>query len=132
MIYFDTSAAAKLVHTETESAALAVYLAEHLAEPMVSSSLIYPELVRAVARHHAELAPRATALLQRIMMVPLADDILTGAATIGTPVLRTLDALHLATAVTIGSELSAFVTYDKRLADAAIAAGLRVAAPTGD
>lgn len=63
------------------------------------------------------------------MTVPLANDIVTSAGSIGTPTLRILDALHLATAATIASELDAFITYDKRLADAAAAIGLRVAAP---
>jgi uncharacterized protein len=130
MIYLDTSAAAKLVHTEAESAALAVFLADRIAEPLVSSALLYPELVRAVTRHRPELATRAVALVQRMMTVPLASDIVVSAATIGTPLLRTLDALHLATAATVAAELQAFVTYDKRLADAAGSIGLVVAAPT--
>lgn len=130
MIYLDTSAAAKLVHSEVESTSLTVFLTEHIASPLVSSALLYPELVRAVSRHTPELAARAIALLQRIMTVPLGSDIVVSAATIGTPSLRTLDALHLATAATIGSELDTFVTYDKRLADAATALGLSVTAPS--
>jgi predicted nucleic acid-binding protein len=129
VIYLDTSAAAKLVHPEAESAALAVFLAERIAQPLVSSALLYPELVGAVGRYRPELAPRATALLQRIMIVPLANDIVTDAATIGGPALRTLDALHLATAVSVGGEIDAFVSYDRRLADAAARIGLTVAAP---
>ncbi len=129
MIYLVTSAAAKLVHAEAESASLAVYLTERIASPLVSSALLYPELVRAVSRHTPRLAARAIALLQRIMTVPLANDIVVSAATIGTPMLRTLDALHLATAATIGSELDNFITYDKRLAEAAGELGLSVAVP---
>ncbi len=129
MICLDTSAAAKLVHPEAESAALAVFLTERIATPLVSSALLYPELVRAVSRHRPDLAGRAIALAQRVMVVPLASDIVMSAATIGTPNLRTLDALHLATAATIGSELTAFVTYDKRLAEAATGIGLNVVAP---
>ena len=124
MIYLDTSAAAKLVHPEAESAALAVFLVERLSAPLVSSALPCPELVRAVTRHRPELAGRAIALVQRIMTVPLANDIVVSAATIGNPLLRTLDALHLATAATIATELDAFVTYDKRLGDAAAAMAL--------
>jgi hypothetical protein len=59
--------------------------------------------------------------------VPLANDIV---ATIGTPALRTLDALYLATAATISTELLALVTYGKRLSDAAVGIGLAVSAPT--
>jgi predicted nucleic acid-binding protein len=61
--------------------------------------------------------------------VPLTTDILASAATIGGPALRTLDALHLASAAVIASEVAAFVTYDKRLADAARGIGLVVEAP---
>lgn len=129
MIYLDTSAAAKLVHPEAESAALAVFLTERIAVPLVSSALLYPELVRAVGRHRPELAGRALSLAQRVMIVPLANDIVISAATIGAPTLRTLDALHLATAATIISELTAFVTYDKRLAEAAASIGLPAVAP---
>ena len=129
MIYLDTSAAAKLVQAEAESAALSAFLAERRALPLVSSVLIYPELLRAVSRHRPELAGRAIALLQRMATVPLADAIVISAATIGSPVLRTLDALHLATAATIEPGLDAFVTYDRRLADAATSVGLTVASP---
>lgn len=129
MIYLDTSAAAKLVCPEAESAALATYLAAHIDTPLVSSALLYPELLRAVTRNFPHLADRAVALAHRVMIVPLADDIVISAATIGSPLLRTLDALHLATAVTIASELEAFVTYDKRLSDVAIGIGVAVVAP---
>lgn len=129
MIYLDTSAAAKLVYPEAESAALGVFLTERISAPLVASALLYPELIRAVNRHRPAFARRALALAQRIMTVPLADDILIDAATIGTPLLRTLDAIHLATAAAIATELDAFVTYDKRLAEAATALGLHVAAP---
>jgi uncharacterized protein len=129
MIYIDTSAAAKLVHAEAESQALAVFLVERIDVPLVSSTLLYPELVRAVARHRPELGNRAAALTQRIMQVPLSQEIVTDAATIGTPLLRTLDALHLATAATVAAELEGFLTYDKRLAEAASALGLEVYAP---
>jgi predicted nucleic acid-binding protein len=129
VIYVDTSAAAKLVLSEPESNALAAFLVERITVPLVSSALLYPELVRAVTRHAPALADRARGLLERIMTVPLARDIVVDAATIGNPLLRTLDALHLATAVTIRSELDVIVTYDKRLGDAASALGLVVAAP---
>src|SRR6266436_1033817 len=119
MIYLDTSAAAKLVKAEHGSAAFAVFITARIGEPLVSSALIYPELLRAVARADPDLAPRATALLGRIMTVPMATDIVLDSATVGNPYLRTLDAIHLATALTIAAEVSSFVTYDKRLAEAA-------------
>jgi predicted nucleic acid-binding protein len=129
VIYIDTSAAAKLVLSEPESEALAVFLVERLATLLVSSALLHPELVRAVSRHRPALTDRALVLLQRIMMVPLTHDIVVSAATIGNPLVRTLEALHLASAATIRAELELLLTYDKRLADAATALGLTVAAP---
>jgi predicted nucleic acid-binding protein len=129
VIYLDTSAAAKLVVPEPESDALAVFLVERIAVPLVSSALLYPELVRAVDRHRPDLVDRAVALLQRIMTIPLTHDILVSAATIGSPQVRTLDALHLASAASVRSGLDVLVTYDKRLADSATGAGLVVAAP---
>ncbi|BCB80246.1 type II toxin-antitoxin system VapC family toxin [Phytohabitans flavus] len=129
MIYLDTSAAAKLIRVEPESVALTTFLAERIALPLVSSALLYPELVRAAARHEPDHVGRAIALTQRVMTVPLASDIVTSAATIGGPLIRTLDALHLATAKVIAESLHAFVTYDKRQADAAASEGLPVATP---
>ena len=129
MIYLDASAAAKFVKDELGSAELAVFITERIGEPLVSSALIYPELIRAVARTDPQLASRATMLLQRIMTVPIATDIVLSSATIGSPHLRTLGAIHLASALTIAEEISSFVTYDKRLAEAATAAGFSVEAP---
>ena len=130
MIYLDTSAAAKLIHVEEESTALAVFLAKRMGTPLASSTLLYPELVRAVSRRRPDLAPRAVALTQRMMTVPMVGHIVEHAATIGNPNLRTLDALHLATAASLAPELDAFVTYDKRLAEAAADIGLPVATPS--
>lgn len=129
MIYLDTSAAAKLVKEERGSTQLAVFITERIGVPLVSSALIYPELIRAVSRVDPDLVPRATSLLQRIMTVPMATDIVLSSSTVGNPLLRTLDAIHLATALTIAEEVSSFVTYDKRLAEAAIAVGLSIEAP---
>jgi uncharacterized protein len=83
VIYLDASAAAKLIHPEAESAALAVFLVERIAVPLVSSALLHPELVRAVSRFRPELAGRAVALTQRIMTVPLATE---AAGALGLPV----------------------------------------------
>lgn len=129
MFYVDTSAAAKLVVAEAESHALGAYLVERITTPLVSSALLYPELVRAVNRRRPDVAERAIGLLQRIMTVPLSHDLVVSAATIGDPAVRTLDALHLATASVIRAELDALITYDKRLADAARGLGLPVAMP---
>jgi predicted nucleic acid-binding protein len=129
VIYIDTSAATKLVNTEAESPALAVYMAEHISIPVVSSMLLYPELVRSVTRNRPEQASRALVLLQRIMMVPLSNEIVVNAASVGTPMLRTLDALHVATALAIKEQVDVFLAYDKRLIEAATAAGFNTLAP---
>jgi predicted nucleic acid-binding protein len=129
MIYLDTSAAAKLVRAESESAALSVFLAERAGAPLTSSVLLYPELIRAVCRVRLELAPRAQRFLERVFRMPISAEVVMEAAVIGDASLRTLDAIHLATAMEIASELTAFVTYDKRLASAAKALGLPVEAP---
>jgi predicted nucleic acid-binding protein len=129
VIYLDTSAAAKLVQHEAESTALTAFLADHIGTTLVSSILLYPELIRAVSRHRPDLVPRAVALTQRVMTMPLDAQIIEHAATIGNPLLRTLDALHLATAVTVATKLDAFVTYDKRLASTATGIGLLAVTP---
>jgi predicted nucleic acid-binding protein len=129
VIYLDTSAAAKLVRYEAESPALTAFLANHVGATLVSSILLYPELIRAVGRHRPDLVPRAVALTQRVMTMPLDAQIVEHAATIGNPLLRTLDALHLATAATIAKKLDAIVTYDKRLAGTATEIGLPAVTP---
>lgn len=129
MIYLDTSAAAKLVHAEAESEALAVFLLQGDGLLLVSSALLFPELVRVVTRIQPELSARAVRLLQRVMSVAITADIVAGAATVGGPMLRILDAIHLATALSIRQELRSFVSYDKRLSEAAVGCGLPVAAP---
>jgi hypothetical protein len=63
-------------------------------------------------------------------LVPITRDLLETAADLGPPSLRSLDALHLATALSLGSALDAFVVYDERLARAATEAGLPVVAPS--
>jgi predicted nucleic acid-binding protein len=64
----------------------------------------------------------------RALTVFLADGTVVSTATVGAPLLRALDALYLTTAATIATGLDSFVTYDKRLADAATGIGLSVAA----
>jgi predicted nucleic acid-binding protein len=129
VIYVDTSAVAKLVKREPESDALSVFLVERIGSPLVSSVLLYPELMRAVTRHRPDLEQRAVAVVQRVMQVPLSQEIVYDAATVGTPLLRTLDALHLATAATIAEQVEGFLTYDIRLAEAATKLGFEVHTP---
>ncbi len=126
-VYLDSSALVKLVIRERESGALRRYLAS---EPTrVSSSLARVEVPRA-SRHHGEAAlVRARRLLERIGLVRLDDVLLDTAGSLDLAGLRSLDAIHLATAQALGDELAALVTYDARMAEAARLLGLPVRAP---
>lgn len=126
MIYLDTSAALKLVISEPESAALAAWLDEQ-AQPLISSSLLRVELRRALRRTGLHAIDRAQAVLASITQRGV-DAILDDAAELDGTHLRSLDSLHLATALSV-QRLDHFVTYDQRLADHVQAAGLAVAAP---
>lgn len=127
-VYLDSSAFVKLVVEETESVALRAYLANHGAR-RVSSALLRAESLRAV-RH---LGPDALATvregLRRVDLIGIDDRILDAAGTLEPQVLRTLDAIHLATAIAVGDDLDAIVTYDERMLDAASLLGLRAATP---
>jgi predicted nucleic acid-binding protein len=128
MIYLDTSAVLKLVLPEAETPALELWLTERIGLPKVSSRLLRIELLRTVRRYAPTRAERAHVVLSGIALASI-DDAASAAETLGDPLLRSLDAIHLATALAMQSTLSALVTYDKRLASAASAAGLPVAAP---
>lgn len=127
-LYLDSSAFIKLVVGEPESAALRTFLSEHAAR-RVSSALLRTEALRAV-RH---LGPEALATVRegvrRIDLVSIDDRVLDAAGILEPGVLRTLDAIHLATAITIGDDLEAVVTYDDRMVEAARLVGLPTATP---
>jgi uncharacterized protein len=118
-VYLDTSAILKLVLPETESGALRQAM-EGWAAP-VSSSLAAVECARALRRITAPPAvrDRAARVLESMTLVRLDAVVLRLAETVGPRDLRTLDALHLATALSLGDQPEAFVTYDDRLATAA-------------
>jgi len=125
--YLDSSAIVKLALEEPESVALRRHLAG--TKTRVSSALAQVEVVRALASCGPVEAERGRAILREIDIVRIGGDVLSRAATLGPPGLRSLDAIHLATALLFGDELRHIVTYDARLAAAARAAGLRVTAP---
>ena len=129
MIAIDSSALVKLVLDEPESAALEGWLTSRAPLSVAASDLVRVELIHAVARVAPAGVPRARTLLTGVDLVPVTRDLLETAADLGPPCLRTLDALHLATALSLGSALDAFVVYDERLAQAATDAGLPVVAP---
>ena len=123
-LYLDSSALVKLVTREPESAAL-LSLLEPRPE-VVSSVLARVEVLRAVARvrDSKRTLERARAVLSRVVLVAMDGPILEAAATVAPVDLRSLDAIHLATALTLRPEIEAIVSYDARLNEAAKAVGL--------
>jgi hypothetical protein len=126
--YIDTSAAAKLVATELETNALRTYLLEQATAP-VASDLTRTELIRTTRRVAPDLAPNARAVLDTFTLLTVSTQLFEQAALLDPPELRTLDAVHLACALSLGDDLDHLITYDQRLADAAAALGIRVLSP---
>ena len=127
-LYLDSSAVVKLVVEEMESAALRAYLANQGAR-RVSSALLRAETLRAVRHLGPDALATAREALRRVDLIGIDDRILDAAGTLEPQVLRTLDAIHLATAIAVGDDLEAIVTYDERMLDAASLLGLRTATP---
>ena len=126
LAYIDSSALVKLVLDEADAGAMRRWYVE--AERVTSSVIGLIETRRAVARK-VDAPDHVNRILRTVVTLEL-DGVVAAAASRVTPLgLRTLDAIHLATALAIGSELGSFVTYDDRLAEAARAAGLPVLRP---
>lgn len=118
----------KLLVEEAESGALREWLAdEHW--PGVSSDLTTTELLRAVRRFEAESMPEARRVLAQLTLVEITPEICERAAMLHPLHLRSLDAIHLATALDLGDEVDGLVTYDERLARAASEYGIPTLAP---
>lgn len=129
MIYLDSSALIKLLHGEAETQSLEEWLLGHFGPRQVTSELTRLEVVRACRRHFADALATTRVLLGSLDVVALTADIIEDAAEIGDPWLRSLDAIQLASALAIKEELTGFVSYDRRLFEAATAAGLRPVRP---
>jgi uncharacterized protein len=130
VLYLDSSALVRLVVAEAETKALTAYLRRHRSEPVVTSALARVEVVRAARLVDTALVANAQALMRRTDQVPVSPDLLTEAAHLGPERLRTLDAIHVASALRIQrAGLTALVTYDQRMRDAAAAVGLPTTAP---
>lgn len=128
MLYLDTSALVKLCRIEGETATLHQWLAENPGD-WITSALSEVELPRAIARADAQALAHVPAVLARCDRLEIDARVRADAAVLSPPTLRTLDAIHLATALELGPDLQAFVVYDTRLADAARTSGLQVEAP---
>ncbi|MFN0148119.1 MAG: type II toxin-antitoxin system VapC family toxin [Dehalococcoidia bacterium] len=126
LAYVDSSGLVKLAVREVESQALVEFLAGHR---MACSSLALTEVVRAVVRSDESARSSAVAVLARVIFVETSPPLLRHAARLLPPELRSLDAIHVASALSLGGELNLFVTYDRRMREAAERVGLRVESP---
>jgi predicted nucleic acid-binding protein len=130
MIYIDTSALVKLLFEEHESPALSNWLTEKYETPKVSSDLSTVEPRRTCHRVDESLIDDARRLLDGIDIVPISHVIVEQAAILIPRNLRSLDAIHLASALSLNEDLTDFVAYDVLLCTAAANAGLPVVSPT--
>ena len=97
---------------------------------MVCSELAKVEVVRATRRLDAAVVPAARALVSQLDLIPLSGGLIEEATDAGEPLLRTLDAIHLASALSIRDELTAFVAYDSRLTHRSRDAGIEPISPS--
>ena len=126
--YVDSSAVLKLAVREPETAALEAHLAS--LDGLVASRLAVLECRRAVRRaSHVRVLQTVDQVLDALYLLDITQAILDEAAVAGPPLLRSLDAIHLATALSIGDAELEVITYDQPFADAARANGLTVVQP---
>jgi predicted nucleic acid-binding protein len=129
VIYLDSAAVVKLVRIEPERDALLQWLEKRREIPLFSSALVEVEVPRALRRTDPAALPAVPATMARVYRLEIDDTVRATAAALADPQLRSLDAIHLATALLARSELEAFVTYDQRLLAAAGQLGLPTASP---
>lgn len=127
LTYVDSSAIVKLAVSEPESRSLRRYLAR---KPLVTSALARTEVARALLPLGPEAVARGEEVLRRVQILRVNDRVLAAAGRMMPPELRSLDAVHLASARELGRSLRCIVTYDARMADAASAIGCTVAGPS--
>ncbi|GAA1813231.1 type II toxin-antitoxin system VapC family toxin [Planosporangium flavigriseum] len=135
MIYLDSAAVVKLVRSEAGTAELVTWLNARPEVPLVSSALVEVEVPRALRRAAPQALVGVPSAMARLYRLEIDATVRGTAAAYTEPTLRSLDAIHLATAQMLagqaGNAFEAFVTYDKRLLDAAAAIGLPTASPGG-
>jgi predicted nucleic acid-binding protein len=125
--YLDASALVKIAVEEAESGAMRAYA--DAAGSLASSRLASAEVRRALLRRYDADPEVAGIVMKSVAVIEVDAVIVDRAGRVGPPELRTLDAIHLASALDMGADLEAFVTYDARLAAAARDAGLTVVSP---
>lgn len=127
--YLDTSALMKIIVEERESPALRRYLERIQADTLFTAALTRTELIRAARRVDDAAVVGAWKVLSGLATVNVTTAVLDAAANLSPPLLRTLDAIHLASAQRAGTDLRAVITYDARMAEAAEALAIPVVAP---
>lgn len=127
MIYVDSSALVKLVLPEAESSSMIEFTAKF--DALVTSTIGAIEFRRAVKRHYAQQLWAVERVLAEMTILELSHEVRRTAELLEPTILRTLDAIHLASALVIREELEAFVAYDERLLEAARLAGIPTASP---
>lgn len=126
-VYLDASAVVKLVVRERESRALQRWLVGRA--PITSSALVRTETLRAVRRQEPGHLARAQEVIAAISLQSIDVEILETASRLDPADLRTLDAIHIATAIRLAGDLDAIVTYDQRMIDGLAQLGLQAVAP---
>ncbi|MHA6619732.1 type II toxin-antitoxin system VapC family toxin [Pseudonocardia sp. DLS-67] len=130
MIYLDTSALLKLVKDdEAEGPTLRAHLERTAEAGLVSSTLLAVEARRGMLRIRPDGLPKVDLILSEVAQIGISDAVIESASRLPDPLLRSLDAIHLATALMIRDDIESVVTYDSRLLAAAEAHGLPTAAP---
>ena len=129
MIYLDTSALVKLVVEEPETRALRRFVAQADPRTLVTSALSRAELLRAAQRRDEPTVRKAREVLDGVAEITITEGLLDSAGAMQPSTLRTLDAIHLATAMELGAELTVFVAYDARLLAAARGASVPILTP---
>jgi predicted nucleic acid-binding protein len=125
--YLDSSALVKLAIEEPESGALRAHLRRR--KTLVSSALARTEVLRALLLEGEEGIARGRAVLGRVELIRVNDRLLNAAGLLQPPEVRSLDAIHLATARELGSDLGQVISYDERMVEAAKGLGLKTASP---
>ena len=133
MIYLDSAAVIKMLRREEETPDLIGWLNDRAGTALVSSALVEVEVPRALRRAAPQALVGVPSVLGRLYRVEIDTAVRAAAGAYAEPLLRSLDAIHLATAEILarqaGADFVAFVTYDRRLLDGAKAVGLAVASP---
>lgn len=127
LVYLDSSAFVKLVLPEPETPALLAALEG--VERLVASEILEIEVLRTTRRAGGDTAA-ARGQLAAVRLLPLSSEIRGWASELDPPSVRSLDAIHLATALSLGEQLDGLYTYDERMSRAAREAGLDVHAPS--